>query len=66
MEMKLMLTMGDHVVLTAPVIEYFVGILIAIEANAIDPYHTLLRARINLSNSTKFMVFYEENPDAPN
>ena len=66
MEVKFMLMMGVHVVLTALVIEYFGGILIAIEANAIDSHYTLLRARNNLNNSTKFMVFYEENPDAPN
>jgi hypothetical protein len=37
MEMKLMSMMGVHVALTAPVIEYFVGTPIAIEANAINP-----------------------------
>ncbi|UCE29669.1 MAG: hypothetical protein JSV85_02835 [Candidatus Bathyarchaeota archaeon] len=44
MEMRFMLMMGVHVVPTALVIEYFGGILIAIEANAIDPHDTL-RAR---------------------
>ena len=37
MEVRFTLMMDVHVVLTALAIEYFGGILIAIEANAINP-----------------------------
>ena len=42
MEVKFTLMMDVHVVLTAPVIKYFVGTLIATEANAINPHHSML------------------------
>ena len=47
--------MDDHVVLTALVTEYFGGTLIAIEANAINPHHSMLArvAKGKVNNQAK-------------